>query len=385
MFGRVMGWIGGGLLTGALALTSTGAAAPQAKTPKASSTQRACSSSPHSARCECVDIDDLPDALAMVDEVAPRLAGEKLALAAQAMSRAQQEIQDAWPVVQDAPGGNSIEFYSSDSGRGWLGIRMEEISEQKARDMKLPAARGVLVDSVTEESPAAKAGLKAGDVITEFDGQRVEGTLALARMVREVPAGRTVSLTVWRDGRAQSLSVVISSRAARRSGDGDYFYYAAPEPPDAPEAPMPPIPPIPPIPAIPSIQIGPLAGFRMFGSPLLGIDGEDLSGQLGNYFGAPDGQGILVREVMPGTPAEKAGLKAGDVILRVDGNRVKDTGDLRSALRDRVSKSEEGSDSGKAAPVTTDLTVLRGGKELTVRVELQLPTRRIRPAHRVAV
>ena len=378
MFGRVVGRICGGMIAGALALAATGAAAPQAGSPTVRSAPQACVSTPQNARCECVDLDDLPVTLSAMDVVAPRIAAEKLALAAEAMSRVQQELQDFRPVVQDAPGQDSVEIITSDAGRGWLGIHMEEVTEQKAKDLKLPADRGVLVSSVSEGSPAAKAGIKPGDVITEFDGQRVEGTAALTRMVREVPAGRTVSLTFWRNGSAQSTSVEIGSRPAREFGDRNYFYVS----PNAPEAPMPPVPPIP---AIPSIEIGPMGAFRMFGAPLLGIDGEDLSGQLGNYFGAPDGQGILVREVMPGTPAEKAGLKAGDVILRVDGKRVKDTGDLRSALRDRVSAAAEGSDSGKAAPVTSDLTLLRSGKELTVRVELQLPDKRVRPVHRVAV
>ena len=68
-------------------------------------------------------------------------------------------------------------------------------------------------------------------------------------------------------------------------------------------------------------------------TPRLGIDAEDLSGELGKYFGAPDGEGVLVREVRSGSPAEKAGLKAGDVIIRVAGERVRTSSDLRANLR----------------------------------------------------
>jgi serine protease Do len=376
MFSRVMGWIGGGLLTGALALTTSGAAAPGAQAPAAAPAppSQACACAPQHSECVSVDLQDLPE---VVD--AQELAAHKMALASGEMSRALQEGQQALAEVQEAPDERSIEVFSF-GGRAWLGIRMEDVSAEKAKELKLPADRGALVAYVAPDSPAAKAGIKVGDVITEFDGQRVEGTVALQRLVHEVPAGRTVGLAVWRAGRAQSLSVEISSRGAATSGDHDYIYAG----PDNPGMTLR-IPRIQAIPAIPSIDIGPLGPFPMFGAPLLGIDAEDLSDQLGNYFGAPDGQGVLVREVMPGTPAEKAGLKAGDVILSVDGNRVKDAAELRSALRDKISKAAEGADSQKAAPVTADLTVLRSGKELTVRVELQIPARRIRPARHLAV
>ena len=378
MYRRVFGWFGGAMLTAALALTSTGAAAPHARVPQPKPAPQACVSTPASSDCVCVDLHELPETLSALDVVAPQIAADRLALAAEAMSRVPLELQQAMPAAPEAPDGQSFEIFSSDSGSGWLGIGMEEVSTAKAKDLKLPADRGVLVTSVVDDSPAAKSGLKAGDVITEFDGQRVEGTLAFGRMVREVPAGRTVSLSIWREGHSQSLTVQVGSRSARRSGGRDFYYVGPGEPELA-------IPQIPPIPAIPRIEVGPLEGFRMFGAPMLGIDAEDLSGQLGSYFGAPDGQGILIREVMPGTAAEKAGLKAGDVILRVDGKRVKDSGELRSALRDRVSQASEGSDSEKPAPVTSDLTILRAGKEMTVRVELQAPMKRIRAGHRVAV
>ena len=376
MLSRVTRWIGAGLLTGALALTATGAAGPQVKAaPPAPPAPQACPCTAENSGCMSIDLQDLP-AIAG----AQALAVQKMALASGEMARALQEGQQAPNEVdQGAPDENSIEIFTS-SDRGWLGIRMEEVSAEKAKELKLPADRGALVTYVAPNSPAAKAGIQAGDVITEFDGQRVEGTLALERMVHEVPAGRTVAVTVWRDGRAQSLSAEISSRHASTRGDHDSIYVG----PNTPDWTMR-IPRIEAIPAIPSIEVGPLGSFRMFGSPVLGIDAEDLSGQLGNYFGAPDGKGVLVREVMPGTPAEKAGLKAGDVILRVDGNRVKDASELRSALRDRISKAAEGADSQKAAPVTSDLTVLRSGKELTLRVELQVPVRRIRPMGHVAV
>jgi serine protease Do len=367
MISRVAAWIGGGLLTGALALATTGTAAPQGKAPAVRPEQENCDCAAGQPDCVVVDMDDDLEAFDLPDFDAPESASQEVTLAFNEAGRVMEEAQEA------AEG--SVHVFSSAAGHGWLGIRMEEISSAKAKELKLPAERGVLITYVAEDSPAAKAGLKLNDVITDFDGQRVEGTLALQRLVRETPAGRAVSLAVWRDGRAQSLTVEIGSRRAFHSGDHDMFF-VAPQIPDVHVE-------IPPIPRMPAIEIGPFGNFRMFGSPLLGIDAEDLSGQLGNYFGAPDGQGVLVREVMPGTPAEKAGLKAGDVIVRVEGKRVKDTSELRSALRDKLAKAGEGAESEK--PAVVDLALLRAGKEMGVKVELQSPVKKLRTARRVTV
>jgi S1-C subfamily serine protease len=370
MIGRIIGWIGGSLLTGALALATTGAAAQHGKLAAAPAAQEDCGCAAGRANCVVVDVDDALAALDLRNFEAPELASQSVTLALEDGERALEEAQEA---AEES----AAQLHARISGSGWLGIRMEEVSAEKAKELKLPAERGVVITYVAENSPAAKAGLKVNDVITEFDGQRVEGTLSLQRLVHETPAGRTVTLAVWREGRAQSLSVEVGSRRALHYGDHDLFY-VAPNIPDV-QVQIPPIPPIPPI------QIGPFGTFRAFGAPALGIDAEDLSGQLGKYFGAPDGEGILVREVMPGTPAEKAGVRAGDVILRMDGKRVKDAAELRSALRDKLAKAAEAPDAEKAPAPTADLTILRSGKELTVRVELQQPLRRTHPARRVAV
>ncbi len=100
-----------------------------------------------------------------------------------------------------------------------------------------------------------------------------------------------------------------------------------------------------------------LAGAR----PRLGIDAEDLSGQFGAYFGAPDGEGVLVREVNSGSPAEKAGVKSGDVITSLNGDRVRSLGDLREKL------------AGKRDEKTVKLGVLRNKNEVSVTVELPPP------------
>ncbi len=108
-------------------------------------------------------------------------------------------------------------------------------------------------------------------------------------------------------------------------------------------------------------------GFGMGMTPSIGISGENLNGQLGTYFGAPDGEGVLVREVESGSPAEKAGLKAGDVITKVAGDRVKTIGELQSKLRE------------KREDKTVQITVVRHGSETNITVEPNKP-RTIAPA-----
>ncbi|HUK53307.1 MAG TPA: PDZ domain-containing protein [Candidatus Binatia bacterium] len=371
MVSKIFTWVGGGVLTGVLALAGPAGGAAQSGDGAWQSAQ-----------------DELQCRTARLARSWERVEERMAALADRVAAKSARFLQDSRPAISGDDDGQVMVYSSSTDGPGWLGIRMEEVSAEKTKELKLPAERGVLVTRVTEDSPAAKAGLKVNDVITEFDGQRVEGTAALERMVREVPPGRSVPITVWRDGSAQTLRAELSARRGMAGRDGENrVYVTGPRDWDFnfELPPMPEVPPMPAIPPIPAIQIGPMAGFRAFGAPMLGIDAEDLSGQLGSYFGAPDGEGVLVREVMPSTPAEKAGLKAGDVILRVDGNRVRNAEELRSALREKMDKAAGGSDAEKTPMASAELTVLRAGKQITARVELQPPVRRLHAVRRVAV
>ncbi len=235
-----------------------------------------------------------------------------------------------------------VTFLMDEDSNGWLGVSIEEVSADRTKELKLPAERGVYLREVSENSPAAKAGLKTGDVVTEFNGQRIEGTTQFRRLVRETPAGRTVQLTVWRDGRAQQISVQLGSMEEHvRTRVQDRFRVLSPDFNFRFD--------------MPKMEMFPGR------SPLLGIQADDISGQLGAYFGAPEGEGVLVREVNSGSPAEKAGLKAGDVITKVDGERVKTTSELRSALREKRDKK------------TVALGVLRNRSEVSLNVEIEQP------------
>jgi serine protease Do len=230
--------------------------------------------------------------------------------------------------------------FDTDGDSGWLGVSVEEVSAEKAKELKLSAPHGVLITDVDADGPAAKAGLKANDIVTDYNGQRVEGTAQLRRLIRETPPGRTAQLAVWRDGRSQNISVTLGDYSEqvrsriRVMRPRDFSF---------------------------SLNI-PDGAMKLFSpTPVLGIGVQDLSGQLGSYFGAPGGEGVLVTEVRSGSPAEKGGMKAGDVILKIDGARVRTTGDLRDQLREKREKK------------TVSVTVLRKGSETSLNVEIEHP------------
>src|SRR5580700_10840242 len=244
-----------------------------------------------------------------------------------------------------------------EGGPSFLGIEAREVTAENVKQFKLPAERGVVVGRVAPDSPASKAGLKETDVITEVDGQRVEGATQFRRMIREIPAGRTVQLTVWRDGRAQNLSAKLDQaeelhRVLSGTLPGSFaFQMPDVEVPEGPDGPI--------------VALGD-GGELVIPSlhPRLGIDAEDLSGQLGNFFGAPDGEGVLVRSVSAGSAAEKGGLKAGDVITKFDGERIRSLGELREKL---AAKND-----------TATLTVTRNKAEMTLSVSLPAAPAKIR-------
>jgi C-terminal processing protease CtpA/Prc len=249
---------------------------------------------------------------------------------------------------------DDLNIVIGDDGSSWLGVETYEVTADKAKELKLSAERGVVLGKIVPDSPAAKAGLKENDVVTEINGQRVEGAAQFRRMIHEIPAGRSIQLTVWRDGRTQTISATLGKSEERRHA----MKMVAPTPgtfsfrmPEMPE--------------IPSMEWN---GNMVFGGgqPRLGIDAEDLSGQLGAFFGAPDGEGILVRDVNSGSPAEKAGVKAGDVITSVNGERIRSVGELREKLSAKRDEKDR----------TVKLGLLRNKSEVSLTVELPAPAAR---------
>jgi len=253
----------------------------------------------------------------------------------------------AGPDIAYAPGSRIMRknrMFIRGENRPWLGIVLTDIDSAKAKELKLGSENGVLVKDVRENSPAAKAGLTKDDVITEFAGEKVRSAAQLSRLVRETPAGRSASLVVNRAGKTLSLTAQLETRHR-----GPMSMAEPGQPLQDFTVPVPP-----PVPG---------RKFNVFipRGARLGISGDDLTPQLAEFFGVKQGKGVLVREVIVGTAAEKAGLKAGDVIVAVDGKEVATVGGLRRALAEGKTDAEK----RKAT-----LNIVRDKREQTLSVEL---------------
>lgn len=214
---------------------------------------------------------------------------------------------------------------------GWsrLGVSIREVSEEDAKSAGLSSPAGAVVEEVTEGSAAEAGGLRKGDIIVEFDGERVRSARQLTRLVQETADGRKVTAVVMRDGQRVSLTV------APRPGGGAAFEklrdladwgrtFEVPRP----------VPPVRPR-AEPRARAKPPTVFRfddMFGgSGRLGITVDDLSPQLADYFGTKDG--VLVSSVRDDSVAAKAGIRAGDVITSFNGSAIDNPAELRRRIQ----------------------------------------------------
>jgi serine protease Do len=222
----------------------------------------------------------------------------------------------------------------------YLGIGIQEITVERAKALKLREETGVEVTRVAHDSPADKAGLKEGDVVLQYNGTKVEGLEQLSRLVRETPVGREAKLEIFRNGAPMTLMAKVGEHPSMPGmSDGFSFHM-----PDVPRT---------------------IQGLR---SPMLGVEAESIDGQLAQFFGV--NEGVLVRTVMKGSPAEKAGVKAGDVILRVDEGKVTTPAEISAHLR---------AAHGKPVPVA----VMRERKEINMTVEAERPGGRAEPVRMV--
>ena len=222
-----------------------------------------------------------------------------------------------------------------------IGVSLRDLDEEDQKKTK--ATSGVMVESVETDSPAAKAGLKQGDIIVEFDGERVRSSRQLSRLVQETVPGRTVAIAALRDGQRVPLTV------QPRDGRASAFKFDRFETPMVKMAPTP-------APAKRGLP------FAVFGTPgRLGIGVNELSPQLAEYFGTKEG--VLVTSVNDGSLAAKTGVKAGDVITSLDGGSINDTEDLRR----RGQRLEAGDE--------FTLGIVRDKKTMTLKGKVDAPRR----------
>ena len=258
-----------------------------------------------------------------------------------------------------APNSESQIFRMELPAQSYLGVQTENVSAENFGKYSMNEARGVAVTRVLENSPAARAGLREKDVILSFDGEPVKSVAKLLRLIEEVAPDQKAKLTIYRSGGEQELTVTMGKRPAPQGAERFGNFPPFPElrgnvpmmPPQSPQE------------------------FEGFGSPgapnlyedflrqrgansqagrRLGVVVAPLTKQLGETYGAIDGKGLLVTEVSQDSAAAKAGLKAGDVILEVDGAAVSNRAELTAALN----KNQEGEIS---------ITILRGKQRQTMR------------------
>lgn len=245
-----------------------------------------------------------------------------------------------------------------------LGVRVRDVDEADVRRDGLTELAGVVVEEVNSDGAAADAGIRAGDVIMSFDGERVRSARHFGRLVDETPDRRQVEILVLRGGERMTIDVTPEPSPATRLYNFEPelrgFRY------DVPNISVPEI-------RTPDFDLSPLTAIRpgvetiyaLLGRGRLGVSVQALTDQLAEFFGVEDG--LLVTSVDDDTPAHTAGIRAGDIITKIDGRVVDDANDLRRFL-----DSAEGD---------TSVTVMRDGREQTLTANIDRgahrPVRRI--------
>jgi serine protease Do len=244
---------------------------------------------------------------------------------------------DRWGSTWDSVYGSDDE---GGGGSSYLGVDIDDVSAERLSALKLKEEHGAEITMVDQDAPAGKAGLHDHDVIVSVNGTAVDSAAQLRRMIKETPPGRIVTLGISRDGQPLSIKVQLADRRKSMAWE-----------PKSPEMPK-----LPQMPSMPDFDL-PVSVVIVHSSARSGLMVENISPQLGDFFGVKDGRGILVRSVEKGSRGEKAGFHAGDVIIKVNNQAVHDTSDFTHVLR-----SLSGS--------TTAVTVMRDKREQNLTLSL---------------
>ncbi|MFN0278827.1 MAG: PDZ domain-containing protein [Pyrinomonadaceae bacterium] len=227
--------------------------------------------------------------------------------------------------------------FSFDGDGGYLGVQTQEVNKENFSKFGLRNVRGVAVEKVMENSPAAAAGIQNNDVIVRLNGEEVTSTRKLSRLISEVAPDHQVSLTILRNGNEKDIKATLGKRQSPKFENGNFSFNL----PDVMEKDLM---------VLPELRNLPRGeGMRMFKVPpggegksfawksgegrQIGISVYPVTKQLGERFGV-DG-GVMINNVREDSPAAKAGLKAGDIIVEAEGKAIKNTLDLMRALSDK--------------------------------------------------
>jgi serine protease Do len=256
-------------------------------------------------------------------------------------------VPSALPAAQAYP--QPFAFYGEEPwGGSYLGVDTDDITSERLGALHLKDERGVEVTMVDQDAPAGKAGIKEHDVILTINDQQVQSVEQLRRLIHEIPAGRSISVGISRNGQPMTLHAQLAER--KKMPDMNFnFNHAF-------NVPVVHIPQI----NIPEIDVPNIVVVHAPRSSGMMI--ENLTPQLGDYFGVKRGTGVLVRSVERGSRAEQAGIHAGDVIVKINGSAVNDCSDFSRLLRSRTNSK-------------TSVTVMRDRKEQTLTLSLPEPKR----------
>jgi len=258
------------------------------------------------------------------------------------------------PAVEVAEAEDEMEASEAGaSGEAYLGVELEEETEL--------AEGGARITNVVDESPAAAAGLEEGDVIVEFDEQVVRGPVGLSKKIESRSPGEHVRITVVRDGHKVKLEAELGRRELPRvyTFDGKHLEQVEGEIADrlkkakgrAKAYNF----------ALPEVRTAPYASLLLdWTRPKLGVQLVDTTPELRRHLGGSDERGVLVSKVLSGTPAQRAGIAVGDLIVSVDGKPVGSVEDLRAALEGHEGK-------------TFRVAVVREGRPLDLEVTFPKP------------
>ncbi len=221
--------------------------------------------------------------------------------------------------------------FSSSGKQGWLGVEVQDVTYSLKERKDLTVDEGAYVGSVTEESPAEQAGIEKGDVIVKFDGKTIDDSNDLIKVVRRTKPKTEVKIDLVRKAERKTVSATLSRAPALQA----YSFNFNGDNLKIPRTPF---------------------HMHMFSSDdLYGLQVQSLTKQLGEYFDAPNGKGVLVAEVKKGSDAEKSGFKAGDVITKVNGSTVRNIDDLREELSDNRDKENSFEVVRKGKPISLSM------------------------------
>ena len=247
------------------------------------------------------------------------------------------------------PGGQPYVFYSEEpwGGGSYLGVDTRDVTPDRLSALHLKEEHGVEVTMVDQDAPAGKAGVKEHDVILSINNQAVESVEQLRRMIHEIPAGRTIEIGISRDGQPSTLKAQLVERNKTFGSESEFKWVGPPGNV--------------PVVNVPRFNIPDMENFQtvvvMRSPSRSGLMVENLTPQLGDFFGVKSGNGVLIRSVEKGSRAEQAGFRAGDVVVKVNGSSVNDCSDFTRLLKGRAENK-------------ATVTVLRDRKEQNIIITL---------------